>query len=109
MAQSIGEHDALVAKSAAMIIGRLYENHAQIARFLHEMLAREVPEAAADGELLSLLYDSTQGNIDAFFPAGRHDIAIERIDPPTAALEHARRLAQRGITADALVRAYRIG
>jgi len=109
MAQSIGEHDALVAKSAAMIIGRLYENQAQIARFLHEMLAREVPEAAADGELLSLLYDSTQGNIDAFFPAVRHDIAIERIEPPTAALEHARRLAQRGITADALVRAYRLG
>jgi DNA-binding PucR family transcriptional regulator len=109
MAQSIGEHDALVAKSAAMIIGRLYENQAQIARFLHEMLAREVPEAAADGELLALLYDSTQGNIDAFFPAVRHDIAIERIEPPTAALEHARRLAQRGITADALVRAYRLG
>src|SRR5204862_1825800 len=30
-------------------------------------------------------------------------------EPPTAALEHARRMAQRGMDADALVRGYRLG
>jgi DNA-binding PucR family transcriptional regulator len=38
-----------------------------------------------------------------------HGIPIERVESPTAALEYARRLAQRGVPANALVRAYRIG
>jgi hypothetical protein len=109
MAQSSGEHEALVAKAAAMIIGRLNDKLAEITRSVQEMLASEVPDVAADGELLTLLYDAAQGNLDAFFPVIRHDIAIDRIEPPTAALEHARRMAQRGMDADALVRGYRLG
>jgi len=109
MAQSIGEHDALVAKSAAMIIGRLNDKLAEITRSVQEMLASEVPEVAADGELLALVYDAAQGNFDAFFPAIRHGIPVDRIEPPTAALEHARRMAQRGMDADALARGYRLG
>ena len=34
---------------------------------------------------------------------------IEKVELPTAAVEHARRLAQRGTTVNALVRAYRLG
>src|SRR4029453_17181888 len=109
MAQRSGEHDALVAKAAAMIVGRLNDKLAEITRSVQEMLAGAIPEVAADGELLTLLYDAARGNLDAFFPAIRHDISIEHIEPPTAALEHARRLAQRGIDADALVRGYRLG
>ena len=109
MAQSIGEHDALVAKSAAMIIGRLNDKLAEITKSVQEMLASEVPEVAADGELLALVYDAAQGNFDAFFPAIRHGIPVDRIEPPTAALEHARRMAQRGMDADALARGYRLG
>jgi DNA-binding PucR family transcriptional regulator len=109
MAQRGGEHDALVAKAAAMIVGRLNDKLAEITRSVQEMLAGDIPEVAADGELLTLVYDAARGNLDAFFPAIRHDISIEHIEPPTAALEHARRLAQRGIDADALVRGYRLG
>jgi DNA-binding PucR family transcriptional regulator len=43
------------------------------------------------------------------FSAIRHAIPIEKVELPTAALEHARRLAQRGVTVNALVRAYRLG
>jgi DNA-binding PucR family transcriptional regulator len=39
----------------------------------------------------------------------RYDIAVERVEAPTAALEYARRLAQRGVPVNALVRAYRLG
>jgi sugar diacid utilization regulator len=109
MAQRSGEHDALVAKAAAMIVGRLNDKLAEITRSVQEMLAGDIPEVAADGELLTLVYDAARGNLDAFFPAIRHDISVEHIEPPTAALEHARRLAQRGINADALVRGYRLG
>ena len=109
MAQRSGEHDALVAKAAAMIIGRLNDKLTEITRSVQEMLASEVPEVAADGELLALVYDAAQGNFDAFFPAIRHGIPVDRIEPPTAALEHARRMAQRGMDADALARGYRLG
>ena len=39
----------------------------------------------------------------------RYDIAVERVEAPTAALEYARRLAQHGVPVNALVRAYRLG
>ena len=43
------------------------------------------------------------------FHAVRYEIPIENIEPPTAALEYARRMAQRGVPMNALVRAYRLG
>lgn len=39
----------------------------------------------------------------------QHGIATEQIGAPPAAIEYARRLAQRGISSNALLRAYRIG
>src|SRR6516225_6387352 len=83
MAEPSREDEALIAKSAAVIGG--------------------------DGELLGLLYDAVEGNFNTFFPAVRHGISIDHVEPPTAALEHARRMAQRGVDADSLVRGYRIG
>ena len=56
-----------------------------------------------------MVHDSVQGNLDTFLPAIRHGISIDCIEPPMAALEHARRLAQRGVDADFLVRTYRLG
>jgi DNA-binding PucR family transcriptional regulator len=59
--------------------------------------------------VLQLLRDSIDGNIATVFSAIRHGIPIEKVELPTAAVEHARRLAQRGTTVNALVRAYRLG
>jgi DNA-binding PucR family transcriptional regulator len=103
------EDEALVAKSAALIIGRLDDKLAEIARSLQQLLITELPEIGGDGELLDLVHDSIQGNLDAFIPAIRHGIPMDHVEPPTAALEHARRLAQRGVDADFLVRTYRLG
>ena len=104
-------HDTgvLSAETAAMIVDRLSDKLPAIARSLQELLVQERSEMAGEGELTALLYDAVQGNLEAFFPAIRHGIPIDRIEPPTAALEHARRLAQRGTDMDELVRAYRLG
>ena len=59
--------------------------------------------------MVQLLRDTVSGNVDTFFAAIRHGIPVTQVEPPTAALEYARRLAQREISADALVRAYRLG
>jgi DNA-binding PucR family transcriptional regulator len=103
------EDEALVAKSAALIVSRLDDKLPEIARSIHKRLVTELPEIAGDGEILELVYDSVQGNLDTFLPAIRHGISIDDVEPPTAALEHARRLAQRGVDADALLRTYRLG
>ncbi len=60
-------------------------------------------------QLLELLRDSVEGNIDTIFSAIQHDIPIEEVAPPTAALEYARRLARHGVEPHALLRAYRLG
>ena len=103
------EDQALVAKSAAMIIGRLDDKLPEITRSTQEFLVAEIPEIAGDGDLLQLVHDSVGGNFETFFPAIRHGIPIADVEPATAALEHARRLAQRGVDADALMRTYRFG
>jgi len=103
------EDEALVAKSVAMIVGRLDDKLPEITRSTQEFLVGEIPEIAGAGDLLELIHDSVAGNFDTFFPAIRHGIPIAAIQPATAALEHARRLAQRGVDADALVRTYRLG
>ncbi|KUH85879.1 PucR family transcriptional regulator [Mycobacterium sp. GA-1999] len=92
-----------------MIVGRLDDRLAEITRSLQEVLISELPEIGGDGELLALVHDSVQGNLDTFLPAIRHGISIDRIEPPPAAIEHARRLAQREVDADFLVRTYRLG
>ncbi|GCA99896.1 CdaR family transcriptional regulator [Mycolicibacterium sp. NCC-Tsukiji] len=104
-------HDTgtLAAETAAMIMDRLSDKLPAMTRSIQEELAQERSEMAGDGELMALLYDAVQGNLEAFFPAIRHGIPIDRIAPPTAALEHARRMAQRGTDVDELVRAYRLG
>ncbi len=109
MAGASREDAALVAKSAALIIGRLDDKLAEIARSIQQLLLTELPEIGGDGELLGLVHDSIQGNLDTFIPAIRHGIPMDHVEPPTAALEHARRLAQRGVDADFLVRTYRLG
>ena len=52
---------------------------------------------------------SVEGNVDTLLRALRYDIAVERVEAPTAALEFARRLAQHGVPVNALVHAYRLG
>ena len=88
------DHATVVAQSAAAIVDRL---------------DRRMAELRGDAQLLQLLRDSIDGNIATVFSAIRHAIPIEQVELPTAAVEHARRLAQRGTTVNALVRAYRLG
>ncbi len=63
----------------------------------------------ATQRLVELLGTSVEGNVDTILHALRYDIAVERVEAPTAALEYARRLAQHGVPVNALVRAYRLG
>jgi len=101
--------DALIDKSAAVIVGRLDTKLAKVTGSIQQLLVAKIEELRGDPQLVQLLRDTVSANIDTFFSAIRHRIPVNQVEPPTAALEYARRLAQREVSADALVRAYRLG
>jgi DNA-binding PucR family transcriptional regulator len=80
-----------------------------LSSFIRGALEDEIPELRGDARTIELLGASVEGNVDTLLHALRHDIAVERVEAPTAALEYARRLAQHGVPVNALVRAYRLG
>ena len=108
---AVAGHDeaTVVAESAAAIVSRLDQRMAEVTGSIQQMLVTEIADLRDDPQLLQLLRDSVDGNVATVFSAIRHAIPIEKVELPTAALEHARRLAQRGVTVNALVRAYRLG
>ncbi|WP_082966992.1 CdaR family transcriptional regulator [Mycobacterium sp. 852002-51163_SCH5372311] len=108
-ADATGTDRAIVAKTAALIAARLDEQLEAATRSIQQLLVTEITELAGDAQLVQLLRDTVASNVDTFFSAIRNGIPVEHIEPPTAALEYSRRLAQREISANALVRAYRLG
>jgi hypothetical protein len=105
----VSADDGIIAKAAATIVSSLADQVDDITRSTQELLVSAIAELRGDALLLQLLRDTVSSNIDTFFSAIRHRIPIEHIEPPAAALEYARRLAQREVSANALVRAYRLG
>lgn len=101
--------ESSIAGNVAAIIERLSARADDVIGAIQQHLAAQILELRGDAHLLDLLRASVAGNIETVFDLLRHGIAIERVEPPTAALEYARRLAQRGIPVNALVRAYRLG
>ncbi|HTQ20804.1 PucR family transcriptional regulator [Mycobacterium sp.] len=100
---------ALVAKTAVLVASKLDDRLEAATRSIQQLVVTEITELTGDAQLVQLLRDTVASNVDTFFSAIRNGIPIEHIEPPTAALEYARRLAQREVSADALVRAYRLG
>jgi hypothetical protein len=108
-ADGSGTDSAIVAETAALVARRLDNQLEATTRSIQQLLVMEITDLGGDAQLVQLLRDTVASNVDTFFSAIRNGIPIERIEPPTAALEYARRLAQREVSADALVRAYRLG
>jgi hypothetical protein len=93
-----------VAETAMQMNDRLVE----LSSFIRGALEDAIPELRGDARSIELLGARVEGNVDTLLHALRHDIAVERVEAPTAALEYARRLAQHGVPVNALVRAYRL-
>lgn len=93
----------------ADIAERMHKQLADVSTSIRTSLEEDIPELRGDARTIELLDASVEGNIETLLHALRHDIAVERVEAPTAALEYARRLAQHGVPVNALVRAYRLG
>ena len=69
----------------------------------------QVAGVGARRALAGLLEASVQENVDTMLHILSQRMELAAVDPPTAAVEYARRLAQRDVAVVALIRAYRIG
>jgi PucR C-terminal helix-turn-helix domain/GGDEF-like domain len=87
----------------------LHQRLAAITIDMRTELAARITELSEDERLIDLLGASIEGNVDNILHSLRYGIPVDRIEPPSAGFEYARRLAQRGVPVNALVRAYRLG
>ncbi len=97
------EHE--LAGIAVLIV----EHGATLTAGLVERFAEQIPALPADPVLVELLLGSTGANLESLAHVLRGHVPVEEIAAPTAAVEYARRLAQRGTPPSALLRAYRLG
>jgi hypothetical protein len=109
MTESEHGRDASVGSTVEQIIDRLHERLSEVSGRTQRILVSEIAELRADPQLTALLGDNVTANIETVFDAMRNGTPLAEIEPPTVALEYARRLAQRDVPAHVLVRAYRIG
>lgn len=71
---------------------------------VYEVILREIPQLNGDKPVLTLLASSVHGNVDTCLQVMQHRIDLSNVHAPAAAMEYARRLAQRGIPLAALLR-----
>ncbi len=95
--------DVIVAVGGALNVGL-----GEITASMGEALFGGIGELG-DQRLLSLLAASIQGNMENISHMLVHDVPASNLEPPSAAFEYARRLAQHDVPVHALVRAYRLG
>lgn len=101
--------EALSAREqVANVAARVGHGLVELASDIRGVIEASVP-ALHDPGTTTLLEASIQQNIDTLLGVLAHNLESSQVDPPSAAVAYARRLAQRGVPTFALIRAYRIG
>jgi DNA-binding PucR family transcriptional regulator len=90
---------------AVLLAGR----HAELTDELVKAFGERIPELPKDPALVELLHGSSGSNLETLAHLLRGHMPASEIQAPAAAVEYARRLAQRGTSPSALLRAYRLG
>jgi len=101
--------DRRVGEQVASVAASLEPRIAELATDIRDLIQHDIPRLDGDTLLTSLLDASVEENVATVVHMLRHGIVTAHVEAPTAALEYARRLAQRDIPATALIRAYRVG
>jgi DNA-binding PucR family transcriptional regulator len=80
-----------------------------VAQDVLDVIVREMPQLEEDKTLLALLASSVDSNVETCLQIMQHQIGLPAVQAPAAAVEYARRLAQRGTPLPTLLRTYRVG
>ncbi|MGO4255130.1 PucR family transcriptional regulator [Marmoricola sp. RAF53] len=101
--------EELVAARVAATALDMAENLDLLTSTLYEVLSETITELRGDQLILDLLRTSVESNLGTLVHAVRMGIPMDDVPAPPPAVEYARRLSQRGISSNALLRAYRLG
>jgi DNA-binding PucR family transcriptional regulator len=106
MADVSAERWPYIVAEVAAAVGR---QAAAVREDVYQVILREIPQLRDEKPLLALLASSVDSNVDTCLQIMQHRIDLATVQAPAAAVEYARRLAQRGAPLTALLRAYRVG
>jgi hypothetical protein len=95
----------LMAGVAAAVARRV----AAVSEDVYQVILRDIPQLRDDKLVLALLASSVDSNVDTCLQIMQHQIDLADVQAPAAAVEYARRQAQRGTPLTALLRSYRLG
>lgn len=87
----------------------LAERRVELTAYLVQQFGERIAELPRDPSLVDLLNGSAGSNLETLAHVLRGHVPVAEIRAPAAAVEYARRLAQRGVAPSALLRAYRLG
>lgn len=93
----------------AEAVRRVDRSNPALAEEMSDLLASSIDELRGDRQLIEMLLASVESNLSTIFHILANDIGFESLQPPTAAIEYAVRLAQRDIPLSGLTRAYYLG
>lgn len=93
----------------AQVATELQKRSHELTTGLAAVMAREIEGLDNDPVLLDSLWDSVESNVTTILYGLANSVPISQLQPPSAAVEYARRLAQRGVPSNSLVRAYHMG
>ena len=105
MANSLDAVDRELSAVGAAAGARLVE----LTQDIWALLTDDIPELRGDHLVEKLLDASIEENVATLLHVFEHGTAPDEVAPPAAAVEYAKRLAQRGVPIVALIRAYRVG
>jgi DNA-binding PucR family transcriptional regulator len=106
---SVDRGNPTIVQSAAEVASTLAPRTAELSADIYQLIVREIPQLRTDRRVLALLEASVAENVATVLHILQHDLDLDHVRAPAAAEQYARRLAQRGISMAALLRAYRIG
>jgi len=98
-----------VAELMASVAAAVSRRAGAVSEDVNEVILREIPELYDDKAVLALLTSSVHSNVGTCLQIMQHQIDLSAVQAPAAAVEYARRRAQRGTSLTALLRAYRVG
>jgi DNA-binding PucR family transcriptional regulator len=102
--------EAVVSERIAEVAASLSARAAEMSAAMVGVYEREVPRLLQDDErTVALLASSAQQNVETAIQIFQHGIDVRQVEAPVAALQYARRLAQRGTPVVELIRAYHVG
>jgi len=99
---TVGRELSAVAAAAGAQLPELTQD-------IWRLLTDDIPELRGDNLVEKLLGASIEENVATLLHVFEYGTAPDDVDAPAAAVEYAKRLAQRGVPIVALIRPYRVG